>query len=62
MGVLVATNHLQGSRDGDFAHAVEGELLVVEVADREAPQATSARFCRRRTALRAGVRTDSSAR
>lgn len=38
MRVLVATNHLQGSTDGDYAHTVEGELLLVEVAECDRPE------------------------
>ncbi len=38
MRVLVATNHLQGSKDGDDAHTVEGELLLVEVAECDLPE------------------------
>lgn len=33
MRVLVATNQLQGSTPGDYAHTVEGELVLVEVAE-----------------------------
>lgn len=33
MNVLVATNELQGIAPGDYAHTVEGELVLVEVAE-----------------------------
>lgn len=33
MRVLVATNELQGHRRDDYAHTVEGELVVAEVAE-----------------------------
>jgi hypothetical protein len=38
MRVLVATNQLQGSTQGDYAHTVEGELVLVEVAECDNPQ------------------------
>ena len=37
MRVLVATNQLQGSTQGDYAHTVEGELVLVEVAECDSP-------------------------
>lgn len=33
MRVLVATNELQGHRNNDYAHTVEGELVVAEVTE-----------------------------
>ena len=38
MRVLVATNQLQGSNRGDYAHTVEGELVLVEVAECDTPE------------------------
>jgi hypothetical protein len=38
MRVLVATNELQGSTLGDYAHTVEGELVLVEVATCGSPE------------------------
>ena len=38
MRVLVATNQLQGSTPGDYAHTVEGELVLVEVAECDSPE------------------------
>lgn len=38
MRVLVATNQLQGSTQGDYAHTVEGELVLVEVAECDRPE------------------------
>lgn len=38
MRVLVATNQLQGTIEGDYAHTVEGELVLVEVAECANPQ------------------------
>ncbi len=38
MRVLVAPNELQGSTPGDYAHTVEGELVLVEVADCGSPE------------------------
>ncbi len=38
MRVLVATNELQGITGGDYAHTVEGELVLVEVAECASPQ------------------------
>jgi len=37
MRVLVATNQLQGSTPGDYAYTVEGELVLVEVAECDSP-------------------------
>lgn len=37
MRVLVATNQLQGNTPGDYAHTVEGELVLVEVAECDRP-------------------------
>ncbi len=33
MKVLVATNELQGAQSGDYAHTVEGELVIAEVSE-----------------------------
>ena len=38
MRVLVATNELQGSNQGDYAHTVEGELVLVEVSECDNPE------------------------
>ena len=38
MRVLVATNQLQGNNQGDYAHTVEGELVLVEVAECDSPE------------------------
>ena len=37
MRVLVATNQLQEVNRGDYAHTVEGELVLVEVAECDRP-------------------------
>ena len=37
MNVLVVTNELQGTRPGDFAWTVEGELVTVELAECATP-------------------------
>lgn len=39
MRVLVATNQLQGNAAGDYAHTVEGELVLVEVSACDRPEA-----------------------
>lgn len=38
MRVLVATNELQGTDPGDYAFTVEGELVLVEVAECASPE------------------------
>ncbi len=38
MRVLVATNQFQGSNNGDYAYTVEGELVLVEVAECDSPE------------------------